>query len=173
MIGRLAQTADFQRLLATPPRGRSAHFLLHHLAAEPTRPVWRPRAVAPGTSPAGAVVGAPGAPGVPLAPQTGAESKLSTGVEPKLSASVDNLVDERWLGCVVPKRHARRAVTRNMLKRQMRAAAQRHEAGLAQGLWLVRLRQGFPVAQFPAADSQALRDAARAELDRLFGQAAA
>jgi ribonuclease P protein component len=60
-----------------------------------------------------------------------------------------------------------------MLKRQMRAAAQRHEAGLAQGLWLVRLRQGFPVAQYPSADSQALRDAARAELDRLFGQAAA
>jgi len=72
----------------------------------------------------------------------------------------------------VPKRHARRSVTRSMLKRQMRAAAQRHEGGLAQGLWLVRLRQGFPVAQFPSADSDALRAAACTELDRLFGQAA-
>ena len=38
------------------------------------------------------------------------------------------------------------------------------------GLLAIR---SIPVAQFPAADSQALRDAARAELDRLFGQAAA
>jgi ribonuclease P protein component len=98
---------------------------------------------------------------------------LSTGVEPKLSSPVDNFGTERWLGCVVPKRHARRAVTRSMLKRQMRAAAQRYEAGLAHGMWLVRLRQGFPVAQFPSADSKALRDAARTELDRLFGLAAA
>ena len=60
-----------------------------------------------------------------------------------------------------------------MLKRQMRAAAQRVEATLPQGLWLVRLRQGYPVAQFPSADSAALRTAARAELDRLFRQAAA
>lgn len=72
---------------------------------------------------------------------------------------------------MVPKRHARRAVTRSLLKRQMRSAAQRHESSLAPGLWLVRLRQGFPVAQFPSADSQALREAARAELDRLFAQA--
>jgi hypothetical protein len=60
-----------------------------------------------------------------------------------------------------------------MLKRQMRAAAQRHEGGLAHGLWLVRLRQGFSVAQFHSADSIALRSVARAELDRLFGQVAA
>lgn len=170
MIGRLLQAADFQRLLATPPRGRSAHFLLHHLVAEPTRPVWRPRAACVVAPAEGASAQAPGEAALP---QSGAESKLSTGVEPKLSSSVDNFGTERWLGCVVPKRHARRAVTRSMLKRQMRAAAQRHEAGLAHGMWLVRLRQGFPVAQFPSADSKALRDAARTELDRLFGQAAA
>jgi len=142
MIGRLVQAADFQRLLASPPLRRSAHFFVHHVAGVPsdTRP---PR-----------------------------YRELSTGDEPKLSESVDNLVSPKWLGCVVPKRHARRAVTRSLLKRQMRSAAQRHESLLAPGLWLVRLRQGFPVAQFPSADSQALREAARAELERLFAQAA-
>jgi ribonuclease P protein component len=141
MIGRLLQTADFQRLLSSPPLRRSAHFFLHHVKGVPTdtRPL-RYR-------------------------------ELSTGDEPKLSAPVDNSGPVRWLGCVVPKRHARRAVTRNLMKRQMRSAAQRHECTLAPGLWLVRLRQGFPVAQFSSADSQALRLAAREELDRLFAQA--
>ena len=142
MIGRLVQAADFQRLLASPPLKRSAHFFVHHVA------------------------------GVPADSRPPRYRELSTGDEPKLSAPVDKLLSSRWLGCVVPKRHARRAVTRSLLKRQMRSAAQRHESSLAPGLWLVRMRQGFPVAQFPSADSQALRDAARDELDRLFAQAA-
>jgi len=69
---------------------------------------------------------------------------------------------------VVPKRHARRAVTRSLLKRQVRGAFERHEAALPQGLWLVRLRQGFAVAEFPSARSAALQLAARTELDQLF-----
>lgn len=73
-----------------------------------------------------------------------------------------------WLGCVVPKRQARRAVTRSLIKRQIRSAAQRHEKGLAAGIWLVRLKQGFPVADFPSACSDSLRKAVRDELDRLF-----
>jgi hypothetical protein len=44
----------------------------------------------------------------------------------------------------VPERHARRAVTRSSLKRQMRAAVQRHEAALDAGLWLLRLRSASP-----------------------------
>ena len=51
--------------------------------------------------------------------------------------------DGLWLGCVVPKRHARRAVTRSLLKRQIRGAFDRHAAALAGGLWLVRLRAPF------------------------------
>ena len=170
MIGRLLQAADFQRLLATPPRGRSAHFLLHHLVAVPTRPARRVPVCLSETQPQVAPV--PSDEGR-QGPGTGADSRLSTGDALKLSPSVDNSIPGCWLGCVVPKRHARRSVTRSMLKRQMRAAAQRHEGGLAHGLWLVRLRQGFSVAQFQSADSIALRSVARAELDRLFGQVAA
>lgn len=84
---------------------------------------------------------------------------------------MDDLPTARWLGCVVPKRHARRAVTRNLLKRQVRGAFERHAAALPLGLWLVRLRQPFPVASFPSARSEALQLAARSELDGLLAQA--
>jgi ribonuclease P protein component len=158
MIGRLLQAADFQRLLETPPRRRSAHFCVHFVAAGPSRPVARPA--------------------------KGATSELSTDSEPNLTKPVDKsgaaappavqvaaspaAPEGCWLGCLVPKRHARRAVTRSLLKRQMRAAAERHADTLAPGLWLLRLRSGFATSQFPSASSDALREAARRELDTLL-----
>jgi ribonuclease P protein component len=81
---------------------------------------------------------------------------------------VDNSPGAHWFGCVVPKRHARRAVTRSLLKRQLRSAFERHAAGLPAGLWLVRLRQPFAVAEFPSAASPALASAVRSELDTLL-----
>lgn len=78
----------------------------------------------------------------------------------------------RWLGCVVPKRHARRAVTRNLIKRQVYAAAGRVESALPGGMWLVRLRQPFAVTQYPSAASDALRAVVRQELDRMLVKAA-
>ena len=77
-----------------------------------------------------------------------------------------------WLGCVVPKRHARRAVTRSLLKRQIRGAFHRHAAGLPAGLWLVRLRAPFPVREFVSAASPKLAAAAHDELERLLARAA-
>ena len=68
----------------------------------------------------------------------------------------------------MPKRHARRAVTRSLLKRQLRSAFERHAAGLPAGLWLLRLRQPFAVADFPSAASAALASAVRSELDGLL-----
>ncbi len=73
-----------------------------------------------------------------------------------------------WIGCVVPKRHARRAVTRSLLKRQIRSAMQRHAPVLPAGLWLVRLRAPFVVTEFVSARSAALAAAARHELDGLL-----
>ena len=58
-----------------------------------------------------------------------------------------------------------------MLKRQIRAAIERYEERLEAGLWLVRLRKPFASTQFPSADSNALRAAARSELDQLLAQA--
>ena len=77
-----------------------------------------------------------------------------------------------WLGVVVPKRHARRAVTRTLLKRQIRAAVGAHAGSMAAGLWVVRLRAEFDRATYPSAASTALQSAARVELDRLFERSA-
>jgi ribonuclease P protein component len=78
---------------------------------------------------------------------------------------------QAWVGAVVPKRHARRAVTRSLLKRQIYAAAERHRARLAPGLWIVRLRAPFDRSQFPSAASLALARSARAELEALLAAA--
>ncbi len=77
-----------------------------------------------------------------------------------------------WLGTVVPKRHAKRAVTRTLLKRQVRAAVARHAERLPAGVWVVRLRSPFDRQQFPSAASEALRAAVRAELDTVLQRAA-
>ena len=75
-----------------------------------------------------------------------------------------------WAGMVVPKRHARRAVTRSLLKRQIRAAFCR-QMRLPGGLWVVRLRAPFDRAQFTSPASEALRTAACAELAVLLDDA--
>lgn len=80
--------------------------------------------------------------------------------------------ERRWLGAVVPKRHARRAVTRSLLKRQIYAAAERHRDRLGEGVWIVRLRAPFDRAHFTSASSAALRVSARTELESLFGSVA-
>lgn len=71
-----------------------------------------------------------------------------------------------WLGLVVPRRWARRAVTRNLIKRQARAVAARHPP--PPGAWVLRLKRGWPTSEFPSAASAALRRAVRAELLQLL-----
>ena len=79
---------------------------------------------------------------------------------------------------VVPKRHARRAVTRSLLKRQMRAqmlaAVTRADPATrpAPGLWVLRLKAPFDPATYPSAASAALRVAARDELLALLARTA-
>jgi ribonuclease P protein component len=79
------------------------------------------------------------------------------------------------LGAVVPKRHAKRSVTRTLLKRQIRAAVLRRgqpgQTPLPSGLWVVRLRAGFEGAAYASAASDPLRSAAGAELDSMLTQA--
>lgn len=80
-------------------------------------------------------------------------------------------VQDLWLGAMVPKRWARRAVTRNAIKRQIYGMAQAHAAGLPAVAHVVRLRTAFDRRQYPSAWSDALRLAVRAELEQLFGRA--
>ena len=81
--------------------------------------------------------------------------------------------DGRWLGLVVPKRHAKRSVTRNLLKRQMREVMQTLAGSLSPGLWVLRLKAPFDRKLFPSPASDPLRLLARDELAWLLQRAAA
>ncbi|MCF8159601.1 MAG: ribonuclease P protein component [Polaromonas sp.] len=76
-----------------------------------------------------------------------------------------------WLGAMVPKRWAKRAVTRNALKRQIYAVSALYQAQLPVAAYVVRLRSGFDRVQFVSATSDALKLAARTEMHQLLERA--
>jgi ribonuclease P protein component len=75
------------------------------------------------------------------------------------------------IGAMVPKRWARRAVTRNLVKRQIYSLAQDHFIGDQAWAYVVRLRQGFASKQFPSGSSLPLKSAVRDQLLALFSTA--
>ena len=77
-----------------------------------------------------------------------------------------------WVGAMVPKRWARRAVTRNAIKRQIYHVTGASEASLPRAAHVVRLRAGFDRKQFVSAVSGRLKAAVRAELQLLLERAA-
>jgi ribonuclease P protein component len=79
-------------------------------------------------------------------------------------------LDRPALGALVPKRWAKRAVTRNTIKRQIHHVSLLFETQLAAGAHVVRLRSAFDPRLFPSATSAPLRAALRQELLDLFGQ---
>lgn len=99
-------------------------------------------------------------------------AELSTGVVNPVAEAVESqrrTALSGWrLGLVVPKRQARRAVTRNLVKRQVREAMRQHLSQLPPGDWVVRLRAPVDVQQFPSAASSALKLVLRGELSGLF-----
>lgn len=90
------------------------------------------------------------------------------------AASAPELVDDCAasatcrLGLVVPKRHAKRAATRNLIKRAVRERARGAIEVLPAGDWVVRLRAPFDRKHFVSAQSPALAEAVRVELGLLF-----
>lgn len=78
-----------------------------------------------------------------------------------------------WLGALIPKRWARRAVTRNAIRRQIYAVAGHVEWVWPSAAHVVRLRAAFDRARFPSASSAALKSAVRQELIQLFARSAA
>jgi ribonuclease P protein component len=160
VIDRLLRSADFERVLRTSTHVRSVHFAVHHLRDAPSKPS-RPARVAQRKLSTGRFDASP----LPVDESAASAPKASPEV---LIPALSGL----WLGAVVPKRHARRAVTRNLLKRQIRAAVTGQQHRLAHGLWVVRLRAPFDKVQFPSAASSVLQVAARTELDQLLARAA-
>ena len=78
-----------------------------------------------------------------------------------------------WLGAMVPKKWARRAVTRNTIKRQIYSVSAHFADELPCAAHVVRLRAGFDRKQFISATSDVLKAAVRSELEQLFNHAVA
>ena len=80
-------------------------------------------------------------------------------------------VQDVWIGAVVPKRWAKRAVTRNAIKRQIYNVSASFESRLPPAAHVVRLRSAFDRQQFTSATSDRLKQSVRAELQQLFTHA--
>lgn len=151
------QSADFQQALGTRPVARSAHFTVHF--AVPSLARKTPRSGGNAASP------------------IALNAELSTGLAHEQVEPVDEVRTHHrvWrLGLVVPKRMARRSVTRSLIKHQARELWRLHAPALEQagwlhaqqpvGNWVLRLKAPWPVKDFPSAASDALKQAVRAEL---------
>lgn len=149
---RLKTRPQFQAAMAGGTVSRTAHFALHRLVLD----------VADSGTPTASQATAAAA-----ANPTGPGSLPSTQGPQALFA-----VQGVWLGAMVPKRWARRAVTRNAIKRQIYTVGATFEARLPQAAHVVRLRTAFDRKQFVSATSDQLKEAVRAELLQLFGYAA-
>lgn len=75
-----------------------------------------------------------------------------------------------WIGAMVPKRWAKRAVTRNAIKRQIYSLSSSMEFTLPCAAHVVRLRAGFDKKKFVSATSDALKTAVMLELRQLFSK---
>ncbi|RVT84959.1 ribonuclease P protein component [Inhella crocodyli] len=154
--GRIQRAADFERLLGQPSRARSPLFAVHHLSSVPSRPVPPRHSLPTGLS------------------TDSVPSSVSVVDEPAQPPAASD-VSGHWLGLVVPKRLAKRAVTRNLVKRLVRATLLeqlRAGAPLPAGLWAVRLRAPIDKKQFVSAKSDALRLHLRDDLATLWRRAA-
>lgn len=95
---------------------------------------------------------------------------MATGVAastPHFALHLQPQVDKARIGAVVPKRLAKRAVTRNTIKRQIYSTALMRNPS-SQVAQVVRLRKEFDRTLFISASSRRLKQAIRAELHQLF-----
>ena len=74
------------------------------------------------------------------------------------------------IGVIAPKRWAKRAVTRNLIKRQVYAVSHEMSARLPCAALVVRQHAAFSREQFISASSKALKNAVRLELQQLLAQ---
>ena len=140
---RLKTRAQFQATMAGGTVARTAHFALHRLAFNA---------------------------------ESAAHLSLVEAEPPAAARAAKPMFDtptpDVWLGAMAPKRWARRAVTRNAIKRQIYNVAAALEPQLLVAAHVVRLRATFDRKQFVSASSDALKEAVRAELLQLFARAA-
>ena len=99
--------------------------------------------------------------------QQPAKASTGSGFEETPALFVDGVL---MLGALTPKRWAKRAVTRNLIRRQIHAVSQEFVDNLQRTAYVVRLRATFSAQKFVSASSDALKQAVREELKQLFGK---
>ena len=77
-------------------------------------------------------------------------------------------IQDCWIGAMVPKRWAKRAVTRNVIKRQIYTVSADFLHQYPQAAFVVRLRRDFSRTEFVSASSERLKQAVRAEVQALM-----
>ncbi|MCG2594620.1 ribonuclease P protein component [Ramlibacter sp. XY19] len=145
---RLKTRAQFEAAMAGGTISRTPHFVLHRCSLDALSASPRPPSEQPG--PAGSL-------------PVSAKGRGSAG-----PTALFVVADQPWIGAVVPKRWAKRAVTRNGIKRQIYSVSSAFEARLPVAALVVRLRTDFARKEFPSAWSDALKSVVRAELQQLF-----
>ena len=154
MIHTLNTRAQFQAVLAPGVCARTPHFVLHRLVLETS---------ATAAEPATASLSGPD---VALT-QPASQALFAVVGAPSRQAQA-----QPWLGPLVPKRWAKRWVTRHLLPRQIYAVAQDFAAQLPpNGAHVVRLRDALDHKRFFSDSSEPLLQAVRSELQQLFGYA--
>ena len=96
---------------------------------------------------------------------TNPEPAAAESIQP---APASDQVKGLCLAALLPKRWAKRAVTRNAMRRQIYAAFALQQAQLAPVPHLVRLRAAMDPAVFTSACSAPLKKAVRQEIDQLL-----
>ena len=134
---RLKTRAQFQAVLAGTTVARSEHFALH-------------RSELPLQSDS-----------VAKANESGRETKDMLS-EPR-SWPLFPVLD-LWMGAMVPKRWAKRAVTRNAIKRQIYTVSAVFSPQHRQAAFVVRLRRDFSRKVYLSASSDQLKQVVRSEL---------
>lgn len=134
---RLKTRAQFQAVLAGATVARSEHFALH-------------RSELPSCD--------KGVAGV-LASELSEKAEIT---EKKLQPLFPLL--DLWIGAMVPKRWAKRAVTRNAIKRQIYTVCADFSPKQRQAAFVVRLRRDFSRKVYVSASSDQLKQAVRTEL---------
>lgn len=148
---RLKTKAQFQAAMAAGTVARTAHFALHRMPLD-----------------------ASAGPGESVESAAGGRAQAVPGADvpaPQALFAVRLPASEPWVGVVLPKRWARRAVTRNAIRRQVYAVSRDIESSLPPAAHVVRLRTGFDRATFTSPSSVPLKQAVRAELEQLFARA--
>ncbi len=102
--------------------------------------------------------------------QPTAKASTGSGFEETPALFADGVLK---VGALTPKRWAKRAVTRNLIRRQIHAVSREFEKGLTPTAYVVRLRATFSTQQFASASSQLLKQTVCDELKQLFARVSA